>query len=101
MFPKRRKPTHPGEILQEEFLKPLHMDAKKFASVLGGNWSELKVSAIISGAEGVSDQTAHEFAEALGTTIEFWKRLGQYYHQWQQTEKTNEKGSLKPWKKAQ
>lgn len=101
MFPKRRSPTHPGEILKEEFLIPLQMDAKKFAEILGGNWSELKIASILAGKEGISEEAARAFAEALGTSIEFWKRIGQYYNQWEQTERSNEKGSLKPWKKAQ
>lgn len=101
MYPKRRAPTHPGTILLEEFLKPLDMNARKFAQILGGNWSELKINAIITGTEGISDQAAHDFAEALGTTSEFWKKLSQYYQQWQQIQNNNEKGSLKQWKKAQ
>ena len=101
MFPKRRAPTHPGMILEEEFLKPLHMDAKRFAEVLGGSWSEIKVNAILSGAEGISDLTAHEFAEVLGTTVEFWNRLAKHYSQWQHIQNINEKGAIKPWKKAQ
>lgn len=101
MFPKNRQPTHPGAILEHEFLKPLGMDAKKFAQVLGGDWNEIKINAILTGKEGISERIARDFAEALGTTVEFWKKFARYYQQWEQVHKANEKGSLKPWKKAQ
>lgn len=77
------------------------MDPKTFADVLGGNWSEIKVNAIIKGTEPISDLAAHEFADVLGTTVEFWKRLSRFYQQWEQTQMQNEKGSAKPWKLAQ
>jgi addiction module HigA family antidote len=101
MFPKKREPAHPGIILQEEFLKPLQMDAEKFAAVLGGNWSELKVEAVIKGKEKISDLMAHEFADVLGTTVEFWKRLAHFHQLWEQAQQQNEKGAHKPWKEAQ
>ena len=101
MLPKRRKPTHPGAILMEEFLKPLGMTPRQFADKLGGSWSEHKVEAILKGKEGVSDKAAEQFASVLETTPQFWIHLQRLYHQWEETHKQNEKGSLKPWKKAQ
>ncbi len=101
MLPKRRKPTHPGEILMEEFLKPLGITPRQFAERLGGNWSEHQIEAIIKGKEGVSDRSAQEFANILATTPQFWKHLQGLYHQWEETQRHHEKGSLKPWKKAQ
>jgi plasmid maintenance system antidote protein VapI len=47
MFPKNREPTHPGEILLEEFLKPLSISQEDFATHLGGSWTQPKVSAFI------------------------------------------------------
>ena len=101
MFPKKRNPTHPGRVLEELFLKPQNIDAKRFAEMLGGEWSEIKIVAILSGNENLSDQAATDFAEALGTTVEFWQRIAQYYRQWEHVQKNNVKGAVKPWKKAQ
>ncbi len=101
MLPKRRKPTHPGTILSEEFLKPLGWTSREFAEKLGQNWNEVKIEAIIKGKENIPDKAFSEFAAVLGTTPQFWQRLQALHHQWEHNHKQNEKGSLKPWKKAQ
>jgi antitoxin HigA-1 len=101
MLPSRRKPTHPGEILSKEFLGPLTLTPRQFADRLGQEWNEIKVEAIIKGKENISEKTAEQFAAALGTTAEFWKHLQNTHNQWEKEHRSNEKGSLKPWKKAQ
>lgn len=100
-MPKNRKPTHPGQILFEEFLKPLHMTSRQFAEKLGAHWTELAIEAIIKGKENISENAAKEFALCLDTTPEFWAKLQNIYSNWESTHHRNEKGSLKPWKKAQ
>jgi antitoxin HigA-1 len=99
MVPSRRKPTHPGVVLLEEFLKPLNLTAKQFAEKLGGSWSEIEITAIIKGKEGITEKTARDFADALGTTAAFWTRMDQQYYQHEQVLRQNEKG--KTWKKAE
>ena len=101
MLPKRRQPTHPGKILMEDFLKPLKLTSRQFADMLGGDWSEYKVEAFISGKENLSEEAAREFAAKLGTSMQFWQHLQQMHNKWAETHRHNEKGSLKPWKKAQ
>lgn len=101
MLPKNRKPTHPGKILLEEFLKPLNWSSREFAEKLGGNWSELKVEAIIKGKENLPHTAYQDFANVFGTSPELWQHLQHAYSQWESTHKHNEKGSLKAWKKAQ
>jgi len=101
MFPKRRKPTHPGIVLEEEFLKPHNISARQFAQNLGGKWTELKILSFIEGKDGLSDQETEEMATALGTSAKLWSRLMQQYKQWEQLQQGNKKGSPKPWKKAQ
>jgi addiction module HigA family antidote len=101
MLPKRRRPTHPGKILHEEFLKPLLLTPRQFAEKLGGNWSELQIEAIIQGKDNLSEKAIREFAEFLETPAEFWKHLQDLYNQWDYIEHQNEKGAPKPWKKAQ
>jgi addiction module HigA family antidote len=101
MLPKRRKPTHPGQILMEEFLKPLGFDSRQFAEKLGGHWTELKIEAIVRGKENISEKVAQEFATFLDTPVQFWIHLQKIYNSWEEMHHRNEKGSLKPWKKAQ
>lgn len=100
MLPKRRPPTHPGVILEKDFLKPLHLTPKQLALNLGKDWSEQKVLHLIEGKETINAKMAKQLALQLHTTPHFWLRLQELHHQWHVIHKQNEKGSLKPWKKA-
>ncbi|MBS0620870.1 MAG: HigA family addiction module antidote protein [Verrucomicrobia bacterium] len=100
MMPKKRKPTALGEILNEEFLRPLGLTPRAFAEKLGSGWSEKRVKDVIAGAEPFSANWAPAFAELLGTTPEFWVHLNRIEQAWAERSACNEKGSLKPWKKA-
>ena len=66
----RRAPTPPGEILLEEFLKPLGLSQSAFARHIG--WPQPKVNEIITGKRGITPETAMVFADAFGTTAQFW-----------------------------
>lgn len=90
MLPRERKPTHPGEILFEEFLEPLGLSQTAFATHLGGSWSQPKLSAIIHGRRGITEAIALDFADALGTIPEFWLNLQAQYNLWEA--KKNRKG---------
>jgi len=73
MLPKNRTPTHPGEILLEEFLKPLGVTQVAFAEHIGV--SVQRVNELIRGKRGVSPETAWLLSQALGTTPQFWVNL--------------------------
>jgi addiction module HigA family antidote len=73
MLPKNRVPTHPGEILREEFLNPLGITQRQFADHIGVPIQ--RVNEIVRGRRGVTSETAWLLAEALGTTPEFWMNL--------------------------
>lgn len=73
MLPMKRIPAHPGEILLEEFMVPLGVTQKALAEHLGTPVQ--RVSEIVRGRRGVSSETAWLFAQALGTTPEFWMNL--------------------------
>ena len=65
-----RKPTPPGEILQEEFLTPLGLTQKQLADHVG---CDLKViNRIVKGRSGVTAEMAVRLAAALNTTPQFW-----------------------------
>ena len=73
MIPVNRIPTHPGEILLEEFLEPLGLTQVAFAAHLGV--PAQRINEIIRGKRGVTPDTAWLLAQALGTTPEFWLNL--------------------------
>ena len=73
MLPSNRIPTHPGEILLEEFLRPMGVSQVRFAKHLGVPVQ--RVNEIVRGRRGVTPETAWLLAQALGTTPEFWVNL--------------------------
>lgn len=73
MIPTQRIATHPGEMLLEEFLKPMEVTQVAFAAHLGVPLQ--RVNEIVLGKRGVSAETALLFAQALGTTPELWLNL--------------------------
>ena len=73
MLPKKRIPTHPGEILREEFLVPLGITQVAFAAHLQVPLQ--RVNEIIRKKRGITAKTAWLFAGALGTTPQFWTNL--------------------------
>lgn len=77
MLPENRIPTHPGEILLEEFLNPLGLSQVAFARHIGVPVQ--RINEIVRGKRGVTPDTAWLFAQALGTTPEFWINLQSAY----------------------
>ncbi len=73
MRPDNRTPTHPGEILLEEFLKPAGLTQVAFAAHLGVPLQ--RINQVIKGKRGVTSGTAWLLSQALGTTPEFWMNL--------------------------
>ena len=72
-LPKNRAPTHPGEMLLEEFLKPMAITQSDFAVRLGVSFPRL--NEIIKGRRGVTPDTALRLARVLGMSAEFWLGL--------------------------
>jgi len=77
MIPENRTSTHPGEILLEDFLKPLGITQVAFADHLG--IPVQRVNEIINGKRGITPETAWLFSQALKTSPEFWTNLQSLY----------------------
>lgn len=77
MLPKNRIPTHPGEVLLEEFLVPLGISQVALAEHL--EISLQRINEIVRGKRGVTPETAWLLSQAFGTTPEFWLNL-QVHH---------------------
>ena len=74
-LPTHRRPTTPGEMLVEEFLKPLGISQTDFAKHINVTYARL--NEIVHGKRGVSPDTALRFSQALGTSAELWLNLQQ------------------------
>ena len=77
---KKRKPTHPGEILQEHYIKPLNLSLQKLADHL--SIARNTLYKIRSGQASVTPSIALSLAEAFDTTPQFWLNLQQKYDLW-------------------
>jgi antitoxin HigA-1 len=75
--PKTLPPIHPGEILQEEVLKPLNMSVNRLATLLAVDAARL--NEIVRGRRGITADTALRLSRYLGTTAEFWLNLQSDY----------------------
>ena len=73
-------PTHPGEMLREEFLVPLGITQTAFAARLRIPLQRLHD--LVRGRRGVTPDTALRLARALGTSAEFWLRLQENWDLW-------------------
>jgi len=68
-----RVTTHPGEVLAEEFLKPLGLSVNALAMAL--RVPATRVGAVVKGERGVTADTALRLARFFGTSPEFWINL--------------------------
>jgi len=67
----------PGEILKEEFLKPLGISQYRLAKAIGRPQSA--ISEIVNGQRSITPEMAILIGKALGTTPDFWLRLEATY----------------------
>lgn len=73
MLPKSRQPTTVGEILKEEFLKPMKMTQKILAERMGVPVQ--RINDLVNGRRGITAETAILLARILKTSEEFWMNL--------------------------
>jgi antitoxin HigA-1 len=74
---KRLPPIHPGEILLEEFLKPLDMSMNQLAIELRVPAS--RINAIVEGERSITADTALRLGHYFGISPEFWINLQATY----------------------
>ena len=77
MLPKHRPPTHPGEILLEEFLKPLGISQNKLARET--KVPPRRVNEIVLGKRSITPDTALRLARYFDTSARFWLNLQSLY----------------------
>jgi addiction module HigA family antidote len=73
----RLNPVHPGEVLEEEFLKPFGLSKYRLAQAL--HVSATRIGEIVAGNREITAETALLLSRCFGTTPEFWLNLQAQY----------------------
>ena len=71
--PTGRVPTHPGEMLLEEFLTPMGLTQRELADAIHVPYQ--RVNELVNGRRGVTPSTALRLAKFFGTSADFWMNL--------------------------
>ncbi len=72
-IPTHRAPTHPGEILLEEFLLPMGLTQRHLADAIEVPYQ--RINEIVNGKRGITPSTALRLAHFFGMTPDFWMNL--------------------------
>ena len=72
-IPTDRAPTHPGEMLKEEFLIPMDLTQRDLANGIRVPYQ--RVNELVNGRRGVTPSTALRLSRYLGTSADFWMNL--------------------------
>ncbi len=86
-LPEHRRPTHPGLIFLEDFLKPLGITQKESARRLRISYP--RMNEIINGKRSVTPETALRLGRLTGTEPEFWLNLQQAVDLWEAIHSTD------------
>lgn len=70
-------PVHPGEVLKEEFLRPLELSQYRLAKDI--RVPPRRINEIVHGSRAISADTALRLARYFGTSDEFWLNLQMHY----------------------
>ncbi len=70
-------PTHPGEILLEEFLKPMGISQYRIAKDIGV--PAMRINKIVRFERGISADTALRLARYFGMSVDFWTGIQVHY----------------------
>lgn len=94
--PTDRPPTHPGEMLQEEFLTPMGLSQRQLADAI--HIPNQQIQEIIRGRRGMTPSIALRLAKFFGMSASFWMNLQlrwDLYHTQQSEE--NELAGIQPY----
>jgi addiction module HigA family antidote len=71
--PTHREPTHPGDMLLEEFLRPMSLSQRELAE--GIHVPYQRINELVNRKRGMTPSTALRLAKFLGTSAGFWMNL--------------------------
>jgi len=72
-IPTHREPTHPGDILREEFLLPMEISQRDLADAIHVPYQ--RVNELINKKRGVTPSTALRLAKFFGVSADYWLNL--------------------------
>jgi antitoxin HigA-1 len=72
-IPTNRTPTHPGEMLLEEFLTPMGLTQRELADAIHVPYQ--RINDLVNGRRGMTPNTALRLAKYFGNTPAFWMNL--------------------------
>jgi len=72
-IPTHRPPTHPGEMLLEEFLNPMSLTQRALAQAIHVPYQ--RVNELVNGRRGVTPSTALRLARFFGVSADLWMNL--------------------------
>ncbi len=72
-LPTSRTPTHPGEMLLEEFLNPMGLTQRELADAIHVPYQ--RINDLVNGRRGITPSTALRLAKFFGMTPDFWMNL--------------------------
>ena len=81
LIPTHREPTHPGAMLQKEFLTPLGMTPQDLAAAIFAPPSE--IAELVNRQRGITTELALRLAKYFATSVGFWlngQRVWEIYH---------------------
>ena len=76
-MPTKLAPIHPGEILREDFMKPLGLSSNALARAI--DVTPARVNEIVRERRGISADTALRLARFFGTDVQSWMNLQSHY----------------------
>lgn len=72
-IPTDRVPTHPGEMLSEEFLTPMGLTQRELADAI--HVPHQRINELVNGKRGITPSTALRLAKYFGMSADFWLNL--------------------------
>jgi antitoxin HigA-1 len=72
-IPTHRVPTHPGEMLLEEFLRPMGLTQRDLAKAIRVPYQ--RINELVNGRRGITPSTALRLAKYFGMSADFWMNL--------------------------
>lgn len=81
MLPRNRAPSHPGQILNNQFLRPLGLSQRKAAAMCGFA-QHRTINEICTGKRSITPETALIFAKVFHTSPELWLQMQSNFDLW-------------------
>lgn len=72
-IPTHREPTHPGEMLVEEFLNPMHISQRELADAIHVPYQ--RINELVNHKRGITPSTALRLGKFFGVSADFWLNL--------------------------